>query len=179
MTLASAGYSLGLWSGHGLGINPSGATRQADHAFAALEPRGTAGRLGSVSVGSREPEWSADRPSRGSHASNNLAALSLQLSPTGGRPIRICECCGPGPGAGAERISSLRELGCTRQADHAVAEHEPRGAAGRLGSVNATVRGRERARSGFQPSWSPGAQSKPTAPLQSMSLAARRADSDK
>ncbi len=48
-------------------------------------------------------------------------------------------------------------------ADRAVAAHEPRCASSRLGSVIATVRGRERAQSEFQPSRSPGALSKPTA----------------
>jgi hypothetical protein len=58
--------------------------------------------------------------------------------------------------------TALLDRVCTA-ADRAVAAHEPRGASGRPGSVIATVRGRERARSEFQPSGSPGALSKPTA----------------
>ena len=64
--------------------------------------------------------------------------------------------------------TALLDRVCTAAAgpaptDRAVAAHELRGASGRPGSVIATVRGRERAQSEFQPSWSPGALSKPTA----------------
>ena len=77
-------------------------------------------------------------------------------------------------------FSTLREPGSATQADCAVAEHELRGAEDRLGSVKAAVRGREQARSGVSTLREPWVHNTSlTAPTQSMSLAAQRADSDR
>ncbi len=65
-------------------------------------------------------------------------------------------------GPGRRSFNPPGVLGAQRKPNHAVAEHEPRGAAGRLGSVKAAARGRERALSRiFYPQGALGAQRKP------------------
>ncbi len=93
---------------------------------------------------------------------------------------RISQSFGLGPGAGAERsFSPPGALGAQRKPDHAVAEDEPRGAAGRLGSVKASARGREQTRNRVSTLREPWVcYATLTTPSQSMNLAARRADSD-